>query len=262
MAHPGHELRVHHWMEQHRPLYCCLTDGSGGNGASRMPSTSRLLESLGARRGPIYGRYSDKAVYRWLLDADTDIFVQLTSELAAALTTSEIDHVVGDAMEGFNPVHDMLRAIVDGAVEMVRARTGRAIRSDEFVLESNPTECPEPVRADARWVRLDDAALTRKIDAAISYPELRDEVTTALERFGRQAFATECLRPSTSRLMRERFEREAPWYEQFGEQRVAQGRYDFVLRYHAHVRPALEAIDSAVAAASAQHADGHAPISV
>ena len=32
VAHPGHELRVHHWMELARPLVLVLTDGSGRQG--------------------------------------------------------------------------------------------------------------------------------------------------------------------------------------------------------------------------------------
>src|SRR5438045_2321202 len=59
-AHPGHELMVYHWMAQRRPLYFCLTDGSGGNAASRLASTTRLLDGVGARRGPLFGRYPDR----------------------------------------------------------------------------------------------------------------------------------------------------------------------------------------------------------
>jgi hypothetical protein len=29
VAHPGHEMVVYHWMERHRPLYFCLTNGAG-----------------------------------------------------------------------------------------------------------------------------------------------------------------------------------------------------------------------------------------
>ena len=68
VAHPGHELMIYHWIERQRPLYCCLTDGSGGRAASRVASTTRLLEGAGAVRGPICGRYSDKQIYRLLLD--------------------------------------------------------------------------------------------------------------------------------------------------------------------------------------------------
>jgi hypothetical protein len=43
IAHPGHELRVHHWIERTRPLVFVLTDGSGHTGVSRLASTTAVL---------------------------------------------------------------------------------------------------------------------------------------------------------------------------------------------------------------------------
>lgn len=245
MAHPGHELRVFHWMEQERPLYFCLTEGSGGAAESRMASTTALLERVGARPGSLYGRYPDKAIYRLLLDGRTDVFVQLARELADGLLAAGIDRVAGDAVEGFNPAHDICRFLIDGAVEIVRRRTDREIRNCEFVLDSRPDDCPEAVRAEATWIHLDEAALDRKIDSALRYRELRDEVEGALERFGRRAFAVECLRPATTSLMIERFSVDVPAYERHGERRVREGRYDDVIRYRQHVLPVRAAIESA-----------------
>jgi hypothetical protein len=246
VAHPGHELRVFHWMEQAHPLYCCLTEGSGGAAASRMPSTDVVLERVGATAGPIYGRFSDKEIYRLLLAGRRDVFVGLAHELADALIANGVEHVTGDAVEGFNPTHDVCRFVIDGAVAIARARTGRVIRSEDFVLDTRPDSCPEAVRAAATWIRLDEAALARKIDAALQYPELRDEVHAALARYGRQAFAIECLRPTTTALMIDAFDRELPAYERYGEQRVREGRYEQIIRYQQHVLPVRTAIASGV----------------
>lgn len=245
VAHPGHELRAYHWMERERPLYFCLTDGSGAAAASRMPSTTRLLEDLGATPGPVYGRYTDKEIYRLLLDGSVDVFVRLANDLATALVAADVDHVAGDAVEGFNPTHDVCRFLIDGAVEISRRRTGRRIENVEFVLDGPPDDCPADIRARATWLRLDDAALTRKIDSALAYAELRDEVSGVLERFGRQAFAVECLRPPTTRLMMEQFDRDRPSYERYGEKRVEAGIYGEVIRYREHVLPVWSAIDDA-----------------
>ena len=136
VAHPGHELMIYHWIERQRPLYCCLTDGSGGRAASRVASTTRLLEGAGAVRGPICGRYSDKQIYRMLLDKQVHAFVGLMSELAEALSAAGVECVAGDATEGFNPVHDVCRILIDGAVAMVRRQTRRQLRNYEFVLDS------------------------------------------------------------------------------------------------------------------------------
>src|SRR5262245_52780401 len=100
VAHPGHELLVYHWTEKHHPIYCCLTDGSGGAAPSRLDSTTELLDTVGASIGPIYGRYPDTEVYRLLLDGRVDVFVAMAEELAAAFTRAGVNCVAGDAVEG------------------------------------------------------------------------------------------------------------------------------------------------------------------
>ncbi len=241
VAHPGHELMVYHWIEEHQPIYCCLTDGSGGAATSRLSSTSRLLHDVGAAAGPIYGRYTDKEIYRLLLEGRVDVFVALARELADALERAEVACIAGDAVEGFNPAHDVCRLIVDGAVEMVRRATGRDVRNYEFLLDGSP-ESPGP---ESLIIRLDDVALERKLAAAREYVEMRSEVEAAIGRHGRQAFATECLRPAATKLHVAHFERELPYYERYGEKRVTEGRYSDVVRYRDHVRPVAQAIEAA-----------------
>ncbi len=77
VAHPGHELRVHHWMERARPVVFVLTDGSGSAHSSRLASTTAVLEQAGARPGSIYGRLSDRDLYRALLDHGSQPFREL-----------------------------------------------------------------------------------------------------------------------------------------------------------------------------------------
>jgi hypothetical protein len=243
VAHPGHELMVHHWLERRRPLYLCLTDGSGGAAASRVPSTARLLRKVGATPGPIFGRYADRQVYQLLLAGRAGVLVALARELADALAAADVDCVAGDAAEGFNPAHDVCRFLIDAAVARVRRKTGRTLHNYEIALDSRPDDCPEPQRAGALWLRLDDGAVRRKLTAARAYPELRGEVLRAARRFGEGAFAVECLRPAASAsLALGRFEDEAPAYERHGRSRVAQGVYHEVIRYRHHVRPVLAAL--------------------
>src|SRR5262245_4104833 len=242
VAHPGHELLVYHLIEKHHPLYCCLTDGSGGGAASRLSSTTRLLDGVGASIGPIYGRYPDTQIYRLLLDGCVDVFVALAEELATALAGAGVDSVAGDAVEGFNPAHDVCRLIVDGAVEILRRRTGREVRNYEFPLDGPP----DAARPGSIVVRLDEAALDRKLAAARGYPEMRAEVEAARGRYGRQAFAIECLRPAATTSQTSRFEQEPPDYERYGERRVNEGRYSEIIRYRDHVRPVAMAIEAAL----------------
>jgi hypothetical protein len=233
---------VYHWLETYHPIYCCLTDGSGGAATSRLSSTTRLLDAVGATAGPIYGPYPDTEVYQLLLDGRVDVFVELAQDLAAAFAQAGVQCVAGDAVEGFNPAHDVCRLIVNGAVELLRRRTGCEVRNYEFPLDGPPeVDCP-----DAVVVRLDESALERKLAAAREYTEMRHEVEAALERYGRQAFAMECLRPAAATPPTLRFERESPDYERYGEKRVQEGRYAEIIRYRDHVRPVADAIAAAV----------------
>ncbi|MCX6981366.1 MAG: hypothetical protein NTV08_11525 [Verrucomicrobia bacterium] len=163
VAHPGHELRVFHWMELHRPLFFCITDGSGGAGEPRTASTSKILDTVGSAAGPIFGRHPDRHIYRLLLDGRTDVFADLARELAQALASAQVTAVAGDAVEGFNPAHDVCRFIIDGAVEMLRRGTGRILQNQDFLLDSLPDACPGHLRDGATRLVLDSAAVDRKI---------------------------------------------------------------------------------------------------
>src|SRR6185436_1441495 len=95
VAHPGHELRVHGWLERERPLVCVLTDGSGHSGVSRLPSTLRVLRRAGARPGPVFGRFTDRALYEVLLGGRIEILASVACELAKVLATEHVERVAG-----------------------------------------------------------------------------------------------------------------------------------------------------------------------
>lgn len=244
VAHPGHELRVHGWLEQARPDVHVLTDGSGHGPQARLASTTQVLDRTGARRGGVYGRCSDRDLYAAMLAGDLQVFVDLSHELAEAIVHAGGALVACDAIEGYNPSHDVCRLVTGAAVAIAANRLGRAIPAYDFPLVGRPDVCPEPLRASALRSELDDEALARKLAAAESYPELRDEVRTALEQAGPDAFRVECLRPHQPDDLAA-FESEPPFYERHGRKRVAEGVYRDVLTFREHVRPIAEALEVA-----------------
>lgn len=236
IGHPGHELRVHRWLELAQPTVHVLTDGSGRTGRSRLPSTEAVLGRTGATPGAVFGVGSDADIYRFLLDGNASPVLDIVNVLAGALADAE--YVVADAIEGFNPSHDLCRLIVNAAVARVARRTGRALGNYDILLDGDPRACPEDRRAGAVELRLEDDDLARKIDAALAYPELRGETEHALAAFGRDAFRIETLRPV--RDLREGVDalaEDPPFYERYGAQQVAAGHYPEVIRYRAHVQP-------------------------
>src|SRR5215469_16307839 len=92
IAHPGHELRIHHWLERARPLILVLTDGSGHTDCSRLAATTSLLEKVGAMPGRLYGRFSDRQLYEAILAADMDLFSGLVEEIAENLARAGADY--------------------------------------------------------------------------------------------------------------------------------------------------------------------------
>jgi hypothetical protein len=252
VAHPGHELRVHAWLEAARPLVFVLTDGSGHTGRGRLDSTSAVLERAGARRGVLYGRLTDRALYGALLAGEHVLFDALADELAEALGEAGVATVAGDAIEGFNPGHDACRLVLNAALERLAARGGPVVRNYEFPLDAPPDD-GAPGTGDL-CLELDEAALERKLAAARGYPEMAYEVEKALARFGDRSFRVEVLRAVTYGLdvaeIAARFS-DPPYYETYGEEQVAKGIYREVLRFRDHVAPLVRALAACAGAPAA-----------
>ncbi|MET0623958.1 MAG: hypothetical protein ABW250_13315 [Pyrinomonadaceae bacterium] len=269
IAHPGHELRVHGWLEEALPPVCVLTDGSGRTQRSRLDSTTRVLEAAGTVPGPVYGAMSDVELYTAVLDHDHSPFTRVVDDVADMLLREQIDRVAGDAEEGYNPAHDVCRLVINAAVRLVNLTSRRQIANYDFTLVAPPGHCPEALRADSIRLDLDDAAFARKLSAARNYPELQAEVEAALSGAGsvglrehpdlaRRAgpdfgetcapdFSVEWLRPVDARAETPApFAGKLPFYEEYGERQVAAGHYTRVLRYREHMLPLAAALDSHV----------------
>lgn len=247
IGHPGHELRVHRWLELARPVVHVITDGSGRTGRSRIPSTRSVLARAGARPGTanVFGCCSDAEVYTALLAGDLALPLRIVRSLAEAL--ADVDYVVADALEGFNPSHDLCRFLVNAAVALVAERTGREVGNYDVLLDGNPRGSLDPPRPETAVLNLDDADLARKIEAAKGYPELRAETKNALQRFGAEAFRVEVLRPVTDRREGlDHLDEEPPYYERYGQGQVAAGHYRDVIGYRTNVRPLVHAVWRAV----------------
>jgi hypothetical protein len=236
IAHPGHELRIHHWLVRAKPEVFVLTDGSGRTNHSRLSRTLALLEAGGAVPGPIFGRLTDRQLYQAILEMDADRFVALAQELAAALENMRIDYVVGDAVEGVNPGHDVCRLIINAAVMHLETR-GRRLANFEFAVEGPPDAVPPEERDHAIVLRLDDDAYRRKLAAARAYTEIAVDMARLTSNHDVNAFRVECLVPVRYGFdIGDRFEHPAV-YEVYGEKQVAAGFYSKTIRFHDHVAP-------------------------
>lgn len=251
IAHPGHELLVYGWLQATQPRVYVLTDGSGSTGEARLTPCSKVLEDTGATPGTIFGRFPDRDVYAALQAHNHTFFCDLVDELCDEFKQHEITCVVGDAVEGYSTSHDVCRLMIDAAVEKNRLQSNRlqsnrGLENYDFMLVQSPTECGSQRRERAIPTTLDDATLNKKYAAAREYyadhAGLVDETLQKLG--GLEGLRTEVLHSVVNRFAAplldddfDGFETQKPYYEIYGEQQVAAGHYQQVIRYREHIAP-------------------------
>ena len=112
-SHPNHELAVFGFLQRHRPWTVYLTDGGGEH---RVAETRRGLASLGLLDRACFLGYTEPAFYRALLDRDVAFFREVAARTRSALRELEAEEVFCDAVEYYNPVHDLARPIAAAAL--------------------------------------------------------------------------------------------------------------------------------------------------
>ena len=209
---------------------CALTDGSGGHAQDRSGRSRRIIERAGARVGPVFAAATDREWYRAILAGDRRPFDLAAAQIAEMCLAEGVTQVVADALEFFNPMHDLCSGLAQ-SVSMRLPNPGAV------ELLSYPIERPDMVSTDPDYAyTLDDAALGRKLDAAADYHELTAEVERrrlaatedhAVERL----FSVDIHRVWPARPPAE------PFYEKFGREMIARGTYAELITYADHVRP-------------------------
>jgi hypothetical protein len=224
-SHPGHELRLFRWMEQHRPILFLMTDGSGG-GETRTRHSEQCVLRAGASVGAAFGLAADRDWYAAVLNADLTLFDKVIDAVVHAAIEQRSKLIVSDAVDGYNPMHDLCEAVACAAAQRLRSRghgithlVARAVsggESDDVVAE----------------ILLDRDAQCRKQAAVDAYTPLAEEVQRLLEE-------------DSAALIRERLRRPtftwpanwSPSWERIGVSRVAASKYTQRIEYTPHVRP-------------------------
>jgi len=163
---------------------------------------------------------------------DGSRFLEIARALGGTFEEHRITAVVTDAAEGYNPLHDVCRAIAEAAVRLCSPRAPLLFELD---LVGHPDGSGVGIR-----LSLDDHAFARKLDTVHRYTVLAGEARAAFDQHGVEAFRTEFLRRTVTNVLPP--PDHVPYYERVGDERVRQGRYRSVLRYNEHVRPVLAAL--------------------
>jgi hypothetical protein len=242
VGHPGHELRVWGWMRAVTPAVAVLTDGSGHEGRSRLQLSREICAGAGALPGDLFGLVTDAAIYQAVLSGDAAFFLSLADRLAVWLVREQITVVVGDAIEGYNPTHDLCRILVNRAVRV--ASKTHPLTTYAFDLTGPPGL---PANGPAVTISLPPGDMALKIATCRSYGDqvggtLLTEIDGLLEQHGEGMFACEYLIPVDAWQDVAAAAGYRPYYETYGERQVAAGHYRNVIRYDAHVRPLIHAL--------------------
>ena len=226
LAHPGHELRIHHWLELAKPRVYLLTDGSGGRETSRTAYSRHIVEAAGATPGAVFGEIPDAAWYQALLAGDNAFFLDVFAKVSADLDGAWDVQVVSDAVDGYNPVHD-LAFVFGSAVNMMLRRTSNGHRQ---LCSAAVPNVPGSVQVE---IELDPPARARKKAAIEGYAPLADEARLILAR------DPDCL--NRERLISQDPDWTAPTpeWERIGQDRVTKGLYDRCITYRDNVEPVV-----------------------
>jgi hypothetical protein len=184
-------------------------------------------------------------MYRAILEQDMALFVELAERFATLLVDHAIDSMAGDALEGYNPTHDVCRLLIDKAVSIAEHRHRRSIKNYAFPLIATASSAEVP--AEAWRTTLSPVQLAQKLAESRRYAEaaggeLPAELDKLLKASGQAAFAQEVLYPMDTAAALARFQSEKPFYEVHGEKRVAAGQYTDVIRFRQHMAPIAAAL--------------------
>ncbi|UVK47633.1 hypothetical protein BPNPMPFG_001042 [Mesorhizobium sp. AR07] len=184
-----------------------------------------MVEAAGATSGAVFGDVPDTAWYEALLAGNRKFFTDVLTRISTDLEDAQDIQVVSDAVDGYNPIHDLAYAYGSVLNALVRKHgDGR-----KHICSAAVPNVAGTVEAE---LPLDAAARARKIAAVKSYTPLADEARQILER-DPQSFDREL-------LISQNFNWNGPWtpeWERIGKERVAAGRYKRCITYADNVQP-------------------------
>lgn len=245
IAHPGHELRILTWVQRNTPHVVVLTNGDGSIGQPRLADTQQLLEQAHVQLRSDWVRpVADSVVYQALLEGDASVFQIWLEQLTRAGLDGQFDTVVADGAEGYNPTHDLCRALANRLVHRLEC-AGRKIHSLEFPLVGHPSDPERHLQAEVEVtlsaMELENKLAVMKEYATRSSAVLTRELQTMLDTYGTQAFGKECLyRASTTPYEANELPETRPFFELAGEERYRAGIYKQVIRAE-HLRQMVQA---------------------
>ena len=217
-SHPNHELAVYGLLQRLRPYLVYLTDGGGG---ARLAETRRGLAGIGLSGRARFLNHTEASFYEALIARDSGFYRRVAEEVRVSVRALRPARILCDAVEFYNPLHDMalpvvraaLRGPADAQVFEVPLVYQRPAEAESYEVQRVP--------ASRRGAQLEFHLSERELDRKV---RARDEVYTAL---------VEQMGPLVSGLPRAHLARE---FVARARSSVPEPAADVVLRYESRAR--------------------------
>ncbi|MCE7993728.1 MAG: hypothetical protein HEP71_17210 [Roseivirga sp.] len=240
IGHPGHELLAYKFLQEYKPYVIFLTTGSGNADTPRIKGSIDLVEALELHVFSPFSPFTDRQIYNLIMDGNFGEFKQVKSALTAFVLEHNIERIVGDALEGFNPSHDLCRYIINGCVQDLKGRHN--LENYDFLQDEVFRNSEIKLNELDIVLRLNNDEMEAKLQACRKYSELKFEVDRFFDAYGSDFFALEYFRHITDTSMMTNWEGEHPFYELHGRKRVQEGIYEKALLFEDHMLPLAKSL--------------------
>lgn len=190
IAHPGHELRLHGFLEQAKPFVWILTDGSHRTGQDMMFDSVKIIDraTRNGRKMKVDDLKNDALkkifkfsfpnnpeeqihlkdiqIYEQIIEQHTEFFISYIDFIASNLIKFNVDYLVADASEGTNVIHETNRMLANIAIDIVKQKTGKQILNYDFAIDKPYNEKLTP---DCIHIKLDEEAIDRKLKSLLQF---------------------------------------------------------------------------------------------
>jgi hypothetical protein len=237
-GHPNHELAIFGFLQRLRPRLLFLTDGGA---EERVAESRRALEGLGLLDRARFLGWSEKRLYRALLEHDTATIEDLVASVREEIERSAARQVICESVEFYNPLHDLTLPIV-----MAASRGIAGIEIVEFPLISQIPAATEVYRVqrfdsarDLTELHLTGEEVTAKLAARDDhYSCLRRQLGPVLAELDEDDLATEVFAAAPA-VLRTPGEGSLLRYEWRGRQLEERGEVEHVITYRDHFLPTI-----------------------
>lgn len=238
VGHPGHELLAYKFMTLYKPDVVFLTDGSGSNSESRIHRSIDLVECLGLKTYSPFTPFTDRQIYNLIKSNNIADFLNLKSTLKSFIIKHNYQIIVGDALEGFNPSHDLCRYLINSIVMDL----SNSIKNYEFYQDDITKNNPTTKASGDLLIKLNENEFQEKSNVSKKYLEVRLEVDKFENQYDKELFTQEYFREVKNPETIVSWETKEPSYEKFGRKRVEEGIYNSLITFENHMKVLAEAL--------------------